>query len=788
MIRRSPLRRKYAFYFVAFVTVALVASGAVSVYFTYQETKAALLELQREKATAAAGRIEAYVQEIDHQLGWMRLPNIDSLTLDQRRIEYLKLLRQVPAITDVSYIDTEGNEKLKVSRVGMDVSDANMNYSQDPRFTGARGSKSYFSAVYFRKDTEPYMTISVAMTGREGGVTAVEVNLKFIWDVISRIRIGERGLAYAVDGRGQLIAHPDISLVLQKTDFSGLEQVKAARAGASGPGGAGEQVAIAQGFRGGEVLTAYANIPELGWAVFVEQPREEAFAPLYASLRRTGYLLLLGLVFAIGVSLLLAQRMVTPIRALQEGAARIGEGNLDQQIVVRTGDELEELAGQFNSMAGQLQESYAGLEQKVEARTRELSESLTQQTATAEILRVISSTPTDTQPVFDAIVQSGLNVFPGGRVAIALLEGDGVHVRAATGLSSEATLTEVIVPASYESAIGTAIVDGRTVNILDTEAPDAPIHARDNGRKLGFRAIAVAPMMREGQAIGAINVLSKEPGGFTEKQMVILKTFADQAVIAIENVRLFREIQDKSRQLEAANLHKSEFLANMSHELRTPLNAIIGFSEVLQQKMFGEMNEKQAEYIDDIHSSGKHLLSLINDILDLSKVEAGRTELDLAEFGVRDAIDSARLLVRERAQRQGIELADDIDSEVGTIIGDERKFKQILLNLMSNAVKFTPQGGRVTLGAHRFNDHIEVSVTDTGVGIAPEDQGKVFEAFQQVGTDIMRKAEGTGLGLTLTRKFVELHGGKLELESEVGKGSRFYFTLPLVAKAASVEG
>ena len=632
MIRRSPLRRKYAFYFVAFVTVALIASGAVSVYFTYQETKAALLELQREKATAAAGRIEAYVQEIDHQLGWMRLPNIDSLTLDQRRIEYLKLLRQVPAITDVSYIGSDGNEKLKVSRVGMDVSDANMNYAQDPRFTGARGSKSYFSAVYFRKDTEPYMTISVAMTGREGGVTAVEVNLKFIWDVISRIRIGERGLAYAVDARGQLIAHPDISLVLQKTDFSALEQVKAARAAQAGPAGAGgaaEQVAIVHGFRGGEVLTAYANIAELGWAVFVEQPQEEAFAPLYASLRRTGYLLLLGLVFAIGVSLLLAQRMVTPIRALQEGAARIGEGNLEQQIVVRTGDELEELAGQFNSMARQLQESYAGLEQKVEARTRELSESLTQQTATAEILRVISSTPTDTQPVFDAIVQSGLNVFPGGRVAIALVEGDGVHVRAATGLNSEAILTEVVVPASYESAIGSAIVDGRSVNILDTEAPDAPINARDNGRKLGFRAIAVAPMMREGHATGAINVLSKEPGSFTDKQMVILQTFADQAVIAIENVRLFREIQDKSRQLEAANLHKSEFLANMSHELRTPLNAIIGFSEVLQQKMFGEMNDKQAEYIDDIHSSGKHLLSLINDILDLSKVEAGRTELDL---------------------------------------------------------------------------------------------------------------------------------------------------------------
>jgi signal transduction histidine kinase len=285
------------------------------------------------------------------------------------------------------------------------------------------------------------------------------------------------------------------------------------------------------------------------------------------------------------------------------------------------------------------------------------------------------------------------------------------------------------------------------------------------------------PLLREERTIEAMAIRRKAAGAFSQGDVDLLQTFAAQSVLAIVNARQYQEIHDKGLQLEAASQHKSEFLANMSHELRTPLNAVIGFSEVLQQRMFGELTDKQGEYVDDINSSGQHLLSLINDILDLSKVEAGRMELDVSTFSVPLAIDNALTLIKERAGRHGIELESAIDPAVGDINADERKMKQILLNLLSNAVKFTPDRGKISVTAKAIENGVEVSVADTGIGIAPADCAAVFEEFRQVGQQSDAKAEGTGLGLALARKFVELHGGKIGVTSELGKGSKFTFSL-----------
>jgi signal transduction histidine kinase len=779
--RRGRLFRKYVVLFAALVSGALLASGAIEIYFSYQETTEGLRRLHREKALSAATRIGEFVREIERQLGWTTHPLLVSgpAALDQRRVDYFRLLRQVPAITELSLLDTSGREQLRVSRLAMDVVGSNVDFSGDPRFTQTRGGRTYFSPVYFRKESEPYMTVAMSGTGG-AGVTAAEVNLKFIWDVVSQIKVGKAGLAYVVDASGQLIAHPDISLVLKKTDLSGLDQVRAAGVGPTAA--PQEAAAVTRDLEGRRVLAASAPVPALGWSVLVEQPLTEAFEPLRASLVRAGLLLLAGVGFSVLASLVLARRMVRPIQTLQQGAARVGAGDLGHQLDVRTGDELEALAGEFNRMAAALRESYAGLERKVEARTAELTETLEQQTATAEVLRVISSSPTDLRPVYDAILGNVTRLCEANIAALFTYDGAVLHATAYHGMSAEFAehLGHNRPRPSHETTTRLAALERRTVHVPDLlgDPAFAPTPL-DLYRRENVRTVLSVPMIREDGLVGVITTWRREVRPFSDKQIALLQTFADQAVIAIENVRLFQEIQDKTRQLEVANQHKSEFLANMSHELRTPLNAVIGFSEVLLERMFGELNDKQDEYVQDILSSGRHLLSLINDILDLAKIEAGRMELELGRFSLPAALDNALTLVRERATRHGIALTLAVDPRLAEVTADERKVKQVLLNLLSNAVKFTPEGGRIEVRAALVDGTAEIAVSDTGIGISAEHQELIFEEFRQVGSDYARKREGTGLGLALAKRFVELHGGRIQVKSEPGVGSTFTFTLPV---------
>ena len=1459
------LFRKYLLLILSLVTGAMLTSGAFWIWSSHQDNKAALASLQHEKALAAAARIEQYISGIEQQLKYAALPQIGAGDIELRRIEFLKLLRQVPEITDIAQLDGAGREQLLVSRLTMDSVNSGKDRSQEPAFRNASRARTWFGPVYFRKETEPYLTIALRSGSDAGPVTIADINLKFVWDVVSRIRIGDKGKAYAVDGNGYLVADPDIGLVLRKTDLSALPHVRVV----SGGGKPGADAMESTDVTGIATLTSVALIEPLNWRVFVEQPMSEVNAKLEASIARAALLLLAGVFLSAFGALALARGMMRPIRTLDEGARRIGSGDLDQKIDVRTGDELQGLAEQFNRMTGKLRESYAGLERKVDERTRELKNSLEQQTAISEILRVISSSPTDVQPVLQAVAERAAHLCGAPYARVMVIDGEMLVPRA--DYSTEPVFSGFPVPVARTSFTGRAVVDRATVHfadivpIADAEFPDAAENIRrlgcravlavpllredgayggiflfrrepglfssdqvalvetfarqaaiaiDNVRlfnrtkealeqqtaiseilrvisnsptdvqpvlgavakraahlcgapyarvlliegdvirpvteysagqaplpppptpipyrrtvitaraaldretihhadilplldaeypdsrasiiPLGARAVLAVPLMREGGAYGGIFLFRREPGlfspdqvslvetfarqaaiaidnvrlfnetkealeqqtaiseilrvisaspgdvrpmlnavaeralklcdaaqstiflvegatvrcaasvgdtpalsegehmllsrgstsgraildrtlvhmadlatapeeefpvgremqrrighrailsvplmredraigaialwrmearafsesqialvntfadqaaiaienvrlfnetrealeqqqasaevlgvisssvadtapvferisrsckrlfegvvvsinvvgddgmlhlgyydgpnperlrsifpgpidvnsssgialterrvvhlvdaeqdtnvpeytrrsafatgmksvvfapmlwegrgvgvitvarpfvkAFSDKEIALLKTFADQAVIAIqnarlfnetkealnqqtaiaeilrvisssptdmqpvleaiaeraarlcdastasmyliegdvlrhlaskgpspdpvshveslpidsqsisgrallegrsiqvpdmlaeeaayprsyvlaqrfghrtvivvplyregqtvgtillrrddvrpfaereiellrtfgdqaaialENVRLFREIQDKSKQLEIANQHKSEFLANMSHDLRTPLNAIIGFSEVLLERLFGELNDKQDDYLKDIHSSGRHLLNLINDILDLSKVEAGRMELEPATFDLPTAIGNAMALIRERAQKHAIALDVHIEPGLASVVADERKLKQILLNLLSNAVKFTPDDGRIEVRARCVGDDLEIAVEDTGIGIAASDHEAVFEEFRQVGRQYTSKHEGTGLGLALTRRFVELHGGTIRVDSEPGKGSVFTFVLPRVVR------
>jgi signal transduction histidine kinase len=776
-----------------------------------------------------------------------------------------------------------------------------------------------------------------------------------------------------VDAKGRLIAHPDISLVLQKTDLARLPQVAAVLPAAARAGDTAPEAVLGRALDGREVLSSYATIDTLGWLVFVDLPVQEALAPLYASALRTTVLLLLGLVLSVVAGLWLVRRMVQPIQKLQAGAALIGAGDLDQRIDVKSGDELQALGDEFNKMAERLQESYEGLERKVEGRTRELSEALEQQTATAEILRVISSSPTDIKPVLNAVARSAARLCNVSEVAILELTGDRLTpVAVVGGLGREMAVVDRLyggqgVPLSREILSGRAIVERRTVSSEDilAEPDDEFGMANVIAQEVGYRAVMSVPMIREGKAIGTIALRNVEPYRFTAKQEALLRTFADQAVIAIENVRLFnelqsrtqelarsveqlrslsevgqavnstldldqvlativaravqlsatdggavyeadeasgdfklratyglppelvetmrstplrpgegatgraaslrrpvqisdlredqaytgwlqrlseqagfrallavpllregrvlgslavsrrsagefapevvdllqtfaaqstlaiqnarlfREIAQKSRELEVASQHKSQFLANMSHELRTPLNAILGYTELILDSIYGEVPEKIREVLDRIEKSGRHLLGLINDVLDLSKIEAGQLTLSANEYSFQDVVQGVVSSVESLASEKRLELGVDLSPSLPVGYGDERRIRQVLLNLVGNAIKFT-DAGKVEIRVSQTREQFQIAVADTGPGIDAEHQQRIFEEFQQVDNSPTKTKGGTGLGLAIAKRIVELHGGRIWVESTVGKGSTFFFSLPVRVETQKV--
>jgi signal transduction histidine kinase len=481
-----------------------------------------------------------------------------------------------------------------------------------------------------------------------------------------------------------------------------------------------------------------------------------------------------------GVQKLGGYRTHLGVPLLREGNP-IGVIILSRQTVKPFNEKQIELAQTFADQAVIAIENVR-LFDEVEARTRDLTESLQQQTATSDVLKVISRSTFDLKTVLNTLVES----------AARLCEADMASIPRQTGAVFDHVATYGYNPAFQEflqrnpfsagrgSVMGRAVLEGKTVHVPDVL--DDPEYSFFEGQKVGgYRTVLAVPLMREGTAIGVLVLTRSTARPFTAQQIELVETFADQAVIAIENVRLFEEIQDKSRQLEIASQHKSQFLANMSHELRTPLNAILGYTELMTDGAYGEPSEKMLGILKRLEANGRHLLGLINDVLDLSKIEAGQLVLELSDYSVQDIAQTVRSTLEPLAADKKLAFKVEMPSELPPGRGDGRRLTQVLINLVGNAIKFT-DAGEVAIKAEAKNGSFHVSVCDTGPGISAADQAKLFQEFQQADNAITRKKGGTGLGLAISKRIIEMHGGRIWVESQPGQGSTFTFTLPVIVE------
>lgn len=977
---RSRLERQYFIVLGLLLGGGLITSGLLDVYFRYRENREQIEALQSEVVGGAAARIAQFVLTIENQL---RAAAVSSALADKGisadyQFELEKLIAIAPAVSEVTAIDAAGLPRMFVSRFRVALSAKEDGFAKASGFLQAKQGANFFGSVYFLHETEPYMNIVVPLERFPGhviGALQAQVNLRHIGEVVRELAVGETGRAYIVTRSGHVVAHSDPGQVLQRRSVSHLPQVQTAFQ--PSPVVPKAQTLMSRDLDGQDVLSSVAFLPSLDWAVVIEQPLREAHRTLYSSIFRTSALILVGLGIALMASIYFGRRVVRPLEILRSGVERIRAGDLTHPIEIKTGNEIELLADEFNKMVGEIKNSYQSLEDKVRQRTnelttlldvtatatqsldfndvlqrvaekineileldatriylfdrdrqklhrraivgqgadlynesfvtgvgavgkvsesgepviiediqtdsryleltdegalkalgfhffaifpiktrgvtlgtiscnskkvrrlsadevrligslvdqigpavdnlnlfeevkektsqlettnRELLDSLAQQTAVAGTLRVMASAPSNRQAVFDTILSDAARLTGATGGVIRLLDATGAlrfvaHYR--YGGQFLAKLQNAPLSADENSASTRAMRERRAVQIHDIQSVGP--EWRGPVEPTPWHTALAVPLLQESIPIGAIVVFRDIVEPFTDQQVELLTTFADQAVVAIKNATLFQELQARTREIETANERltqldklKSSFVSNVSHELKTPLTAIGSLVDNMLDGLTGELTAKQAHYVGGIKDSTERLARLIHDLLDLSVIESGKIELKMAEFSlpslIREVAENLTPMAQEKSLAMELPLLMNGDHVAWA---DRDKITQVLTNLITNAVKFTPGGGTVKLTLEALSDGhwLQVGVSDNGPGIAQEETRLIFDEFYQVSQPGQTKAMGVGLGLAICKKLVDLHGGRIRVESAIGRGSAFYFTVPahrnVVAATAS---
>ena len=769
LFRRRGIFSKFVVSFVGLVVLVLLVNGALETWFMYSETTQILAKAQSEKATSTANRIDQFLSDIERQISWAT--RASSTTVEQRRSDYAQLLQQVPAIDSLIYLDGAGKEQLRLTRAQFVIA-SGVDYSDDPKFKETKDKPVWLSPVHF-DGFDPFIAIAMAHSGRNAGSTVAEINLKFLSDFVDQGQTGTDIDAYVLGPEGRLLAHSDIGHNHLGAALANLPQVKSLIKSPAGP------VTLGQDPDGHAVLTGSAAIPRMNWYVFFEQPLSKALQPVYGLLYRTGWLLAVAIMLAVLAGMLLARQLVTPIRALQVGARQLEASDFGHRINVKTADEIEELADHFNRMADQLQGSYSRLEQKVADRTRDLAQSNSELKALEEIGRAVASS-LDINAVLATIVTQAVKFSRADAGAIYSYDASRGIFELAEAHALDQSFQDKVRGTRItldESALGLSAKQRSPVSIPDlSKAPSFSL--KEIVLSAGFNSVLIVPLFAQDDILGALVLQRREVGDFPASTVDLMQTFANQSVLAMKNAQLFREVDQKGRELAIASEHKSQFVANMSHELRTPLNAVLGYSELLADGLYVSIPQKGLDVLERIQANGKHLLGLINDVLDISKIEAGQLTLALDDYSVEAMVQSVVAATGSLAQAKGIEVKTSVPNDLPMGRGDERRLTQVLLNLVSNAIKFTDTG-EVEVRVQSVNGEFNIMVCDTGPGIAPKDQATIFEQFQQIDNTSTRKKGGTGLGLSISRQLVGMHGGRIDLNSTVGVGSTFNIVVPV---------